>query len=85
VPSLHAAYALGVGVGLVVFGRWLAVRIAGAVYPPLVVLTTIVTGNHFFLDAIAGVAVLTLGFAGAWRLEARRAQQDDGPRPACLT
>jgi membrane-associated phospholipid phosphatase len=85
VPSLHAAYALGVGVGLVVFGRWLAVRIAGAVYPPLVVLTTIVTGNHFFLDAIAGVAVLALGFAVAWRLEARRVHQDDGSRHACLT
>jgi membrane-associated phospholipid phosphatase len=54
-------------------------------YPPLVVLTTIVTGNHFFLDAIAGVAVLALGFAAAWRLETRRAQQDDGPRHACLT
>jgi membrane-associated phospholipid phosphatase len=84
VPSLHAAYALGVGVGLVLFGRWLLVRIAGAVYPPLVVLTTVVTGNHFFLDAIAGVVVLALGFAVAWRLEARRTQ-GAGPGQACLT
>ncbi len=63
VPSLHAAYAVGVGIGLLRFARAPLVRAAGALYPPLVVLTIVVTGNHFVLDAIAGVAVLGLGFA----------------------
>jgi PAP2 superfamily len=62
VPSLHAAYALGVGIGLVRYARSSVLRVAGAVYPPLVVLTIVVTGNHFVLDAIAGIAVLGLGF-----------------------
>jgi hypothetical protein len=62
VPSLHAAYALGVGIGMIRFARIPVVRLAGAVYPPLVVLTIIVTGNHFLLDAIAGMAVLAAGF-----------------------
>ena len=31
----------------------------------LVILTIIVTGNHFVLDAIAGLLVMVLGFAGA--------------------
>ena len=62
VPSLHAAYAVGVGIGMIVYGRWLAVRLAGALYPPLVVLTIVVTGNHFVLDAVAGIAVLAAGF-----------------------
>jgi hypothetical protein len=63
VPSLHAAYAVGVGIGLLRFARSPLVRASGAIYPPLVMLTIVVTGNHFVLDAIAGVAVLGLGFA----------------------
>jgi hypothetical protein len=63
VPSLHAAYALGVGIGLLRYARSPLVRFAGAIYPPLVVLTIVVTGNHFVLDALAGIAVLGLGFA----------------------
>jgi membrane-associated phospholipid phosphatase len=85
VPSLHAAYALGVGVGLIVFGRLLVVRLAGALYPPLVVLTIVVTGNHFFFDAIAGTGVLAAGFLVAWRLHSARNQQRRRPTRACLT
>ena len=63
VPSLHAGYAVGVGIGLFRFARSSWVRALGVVYPFLVVLTIIVTGNHFVLDALAGVAVMGLGFA----------------------
>jgi PAP2 superfamily len=62
VPSLHAAYAVGVGVGLIQFGRAWWARAAGAIYPPTVVWTVVVTGNHFVVDAVAGAAVLGLGF-----------------------
>ena len=62
VPSLHAAYALGVGVGMIRYARSHLARLAGAVYPPLVVLTIVVTGNHFLLDAAAGMLVLGAGF-----------------------
>lgn len=62
VPSLHAAYALGVGIGMMRFARTHVVRLGGALYPPLVVLTIVVTGNHFLLDAVAGMAVLGAGF-----------------------
>jgi hypothetical protein len=62
VPSLHAGYAVGVGVGLFRFARTNAVRAIGVVYPALVTLTIIVTGNHFVLDALAGIAVLAAGF-----------------------
>jgi membrane-associated phospholipid phosphatase len=76
VPSLHAAYAVGVGIGLVLLGRGLGTRIAGLLYPPLVVLTIVVTGNHFIFDALAGTAVLAIGFAVALGLRAR--SRDDG-------
>lgn len=72
VPSLHAAYALGVGVGMIRFGRSHVVALAGAIYPPLVVLTIVVTGNHFLLDAVAGIAVLAVGFWLAHVLRRRR-------------
>jgi PAP2 superfamily len=62
VPSLHAAYALGVGIGLFRYGRSKLTRVAGIVYPPLVILTVVVTGNHFVLDAVAGIAVISAGF-----------------------
>jgi membrane-associated phospholipid phosphatase len=75
VPSLHAAYALGVGVGMIRFARSHVVRFAGALYPPLVVLTIVVTGNHFLLDAIAGMLVLALGFMLVRALRRRRGEQ----------
>jgi hypothetical protein len=68
VPSLHAGYAIGVGMGMFRFARWGVVRWAGLAYPLLVVLTIIVTGNHFVLDALAGVAVLAAGFLLAPRV-----------------
>ena len=75
VPSLHAAYALGVGIGMIRYARFLLVRVAGAIYPPLVVLTIVVTGNHFVLDAVAGMAVLGVGFWLARALR-RRSRED---------
>jgi hypothetical protein len=69
VPSLHAAYALGVGVGVMRYARSHLARLAGAIYPPLVILTIVVTGNHFVLDAVAGIAVIAAGFLAVrwWR------------------
>jgi hypothetical protein len=62
VPSLHAGWAFGVGIGLIRYARHPALRILGAIYPIVVVLTIVVTGNHFIFDALAGAAVLGAGF-----------------------
>lgn len=80
VPSLHAAYAVGVGLGVIRYARSHLVRAAGALYPPLVLLTIVVTGNHFVLDAVAGIAVLGVGFLGARWWPRRR---PDEPSPVC--
>lgn len=71
VPSLHAAWAVGVGIGLVRYGGRL-LRLLGVLYPPVVLLTIVVTGNHFFLDAAAGVGVLAVGLAAGGLLAALR-------------
>lgn len=78
VPSLHAAWAAGVGVGLFVFGGRL-LRAVALVYPPAVLLTIVVTGNHFFLDAAAGVAVLAAGFGAAWWVRSRVSERNAEP------
>jgi hypothetical protein len=62
VPSLHAGWAAGVGAGLLRYGRRRWIQALGVLYPLAVVLTIVVTGNHFIFDALAGIAVLAAGF-----------------------
>ncbi len=47
-------------------------------YPLTVALTIVVTGNHFILDAIAGIAVMAFGFAVMGGLRAVRANGEGG-------
>jgi len=72
VPSLHAGFALGVAYGIVKFveARWM--KVLAVLYLVAVVLTIVVTGNHFILDAVAGMLVMMIGFTTAARLPARR-------------
>src|SRR5262249_53462085 len=67
VPSMHVAYAVIVGASLVRYGGRPVLRAAGALYPGLVVLVIVATGNHFLFDAAAGVLVAAVA-AGAARL-----------------
>ena len=63
VPSLHAGWAIALGAGLMLYARSWAGKIAGVVYPLAVLLTIVVTGNHFIFDAVAGALVMAIGFA----------------------
>jgi PAP2 superfamily protein len=63
VPSLHAGWALAVGAGLLLYARTFAARAVGIIYPAAVLLTIVVTGNHFIFDAVAGALVMAVGFA----------------------
>jgi hypothetical protein len=66
-PSLHVAWALWCGWQLVQHGHLATVRIFGVLYPLLITIVVIATGNHYLLDAVAGVAVvvLAIGAVGA--------------------
>jgi membrane-associated phospholipid phosphatase len=80
-PSLHCAWATWctlVGWRLV-RKRWL--RVLLAIYPFLTLFTIIVTGNHYWIDGIGGLATLAAGYwvgttFDAWndRRVARRAE-----------
>ncbi len=79
VPSLHFGYAAIVGAVLVAFaGRpWL--RVAGAVYPAVMLGVIVATGNHFFLDALLGGLVALAGWLAARLLLQTRRERVDAP------
>ena len=62
VPSLHFGYALIVGFAIAALARSRAIRIAGALYPALMLLVIVATGNHWFLDAAAAAVVVAAGW-----------------------
>jgi PAP2 superfamily protein len=64
VPSLHFGYALVVGFAVAALARRRAVRALGAAYPIAMLFVIVATGNHFWLDAVAGGAVVLV----AWLL-----------------
>ena len=74
VPSLHAGWALGVGAGLMLYGRMWMTKLLGFLYPLAVLVAVVVTGNHFFFDAIAGALVMAIGFAATVPFRVRTAE-----------
>ncbi|HEX6696166.1 MAG TPA: phosphatase PAP2 family protein [Solirubrobacteraceae bacterium] len=71
-PSGHAAFAL-IAAGIVATrARSKAVRLAALAYPIVVLGEIMATGNHLWLDAVAGAAVAAAGFALARGLSAVR-------------
>ncbi len=72
VPSMHCAFALMIGITGAMITRHPAVRGFWAIYPLLVFLVVIVTGNHFWLDGAAGALVAGLAAVGAHQLARSR-------------
>jgi PAP2 superfamily len=62
IPSMHIGYALIVAAALSRLGSTRTTRIAGVLYPVLVLLVIVATGNHFFFDAAAGVVVAAAAY-----------------------
>jgi hypothetical protein len=89
-PSLHVGWALWCAwvVAMLTTRRW--VRIAAYAYPLGTTLVVIGTANHYVLDAVAGVAVMLVGFRLSGRSRpavrlpqqrASRAQVDEDREP----
>jgi hypothetical protein len=70
VPSLHFGYALIVGVTVAALASRSWVRVGGVVYPVVMLLVIVATGNHFLFDAAAGGLVVVLGWITARSLVA---------------
>jgi PAP2 superfamily protein len=70
-PSLHAADALIVGVILASVVRHSIFKVMWLVWPLWVWFTVMATGNHFWLDVLAGIVLASLTMAFVYRREAR--------------
>ncbi len=68
-PSLHFAWALVVGVTLAVVGRRLALRVLGPMYVCVMLATIVITANHFILDAVGSVIVVSAATALVWLMQ----------------
>ena len=68
-PSLHAADALILGIGLAFICRRWIFKAIWLLWPGWVWFSTMATGNHFWLDILAGVGVAALAAVLVFRRE----------------
>ena len=71
-PSLHAADALIVGVVLASLVRRRVWKVLWLVWPLWVWFAVMATGNHFWLDVLAGVMLAVVALVVVYRVPARR-------------
>jgi len=78
-PSLHAADALiiGISMALIVKSRW--AKALWITWPAWVWFAVMATGNHFWLDVAAGLAVAFVAGAIVYRRPLRRALNRPAP------
>ena len=70
-PSLHAADSLLVGLVMASVARRWAVRLVWLAWPGWVAFSVLATGNHFWLDVMAGYFVAVIAAALIYRAPAR--------------
>lgn len=79
-PSLHVGMAPVVAWALWRLSPWLLTRVLGLLYPVVVTVAIVVTGNHWWLDVLGGLAVVLPAAAiAAWSVRGAGAR---GDRPA---
>lgn len=59
-PSVHVAWALIVGMTVAWAARPLLIRLLALCYPLLMVLTVVVTGNHYIADALGAATIVAM-------------------------
>jgi membrane-associated phospholipid phosphatase len=84
VPSLHVGFAVAVGIAFAVALRWRWAKVVALLWGPLVSLSVVATGNHYFFDIATGLLVTALGFA-AGRLAIHLSRSEPTPLPEGAT
>ncbi|HVU91033.1 MAG TPA: phosphatase PAP2 family protein [Jatrophihabitans sp.] len=60
-PSLHVGWAVWCGAVIAIYARHRWAKLLGIAYPIATSLVVMATGNHYLLDAVAGVLVMGIG------------------------
>jgi membrane-associated phospholipid phosphatase len=68
-PSLHVGWATWSALALLPLARRRWLRVLVCLYPVATIFATVVTGNHWILDAVGGWIALALGYAASVLLE----------------
>lgn len=68
-PSLHVAWAVIMGMTVLLLARQPLLRLLGGLYPVIMTWTVVVTANHYLADAAGAVLVVCLATALALLLE----------------
>ena len=71
VPSMHVGFALMLGVPMVRLARHGWVKALWAIYPLVVAMVVVVTGNHWIFDAATGAATAAISAIAAQTVFAR--------------
>jgi len=72
VPSMHVACAVMLGWTLSRLVRRRVAKVFWAMWPVFITFMTVITGNHFLIDAVLGLVVAAISFVAARRLAALR-------------
>jgi len=72
-PSLHVGWTFLMGTALMRFGRHAITRVGGGLLPICMFTSVVVTGNHYILDGLVGMAFTMIALAAAYELEKWRA------------
>jgi membrane-associated phospholipid phosphatase len=83
-PSLHAGWDLLIGLSIAGVAGYAWLRWAGYLLPVLMVAAVVLTGNHFVLDVVAGLALALFGRWVADAVERKRHLQTPPPPPRPL-
>ncbi|QNS06611.1 phosphatase PAP2 family protein [Streptomyces xanthii] len=65
-PSMHIGWSLWCGLTIFALASVPWVRVLGLLYPAVTLVVIVATANHFWLDAVGGMACLAFGYAVAW-------------------
>jgi hypothetical protein len=80
VPSMHAGFALMIGLPLARLVKPRPLKLLWATYPLIVTFVIVATANHFLADAFLGAVTAGLGaLAARWLARARPAAWSFGP------
>ncbi|HEV2311292.1 MAG TPA: phosphatase PAP2 family protein, partial [Acidimicrobiia bacterium] len=86
-PSLHVGWAVWAVMALWPILRRRSTKILAALYPTWMLLSVIVTGNHWLLDGAVGavLAAITFGGAAAWDEHRARASRHSPVRAPAIS